>query len=143
MRFRDLIAAVKARMRSGPLIFFIGESGIGTLKCQSHLTSKTSISLICEIAIESGPSDLEMIRTVDHSSYRSFGDREFKRARTQCNKNPISRYAKSRLNLDRQIQEMIRTVDHSPYRSFGDRDLEVTRTLNIRNVEIAICDMAI
>jgi hypothetical protein len=59
-----------------------------------------------EIAIESGPSDPEMIRIVDHSPYRSFGDREFKRARTQCNKN-----------LDFAIesgpsdQEMIWTVD--------------------------------
>jgi hypothetical protein len=42
---------------------------------------------ICEIATESGPSDTEMIRTIDHSPYRSFGDREFKRERMQCNKN--------------------------------------------------------
>jgi hypothetical protein len=42
---------------------------------------------ICEIASESGPSDPEMIRTVDVTPYRSFGDREFKMERTQYNKN--------------------------------------------------------
>jgi hypothetical protein len=38
---------------------------------------------ICEIASESRPSDPEMIRTVDVTPYRSFGDREFKMERTQ------------------------------------------------------------
>jgi hypothetical protein len=57
MRFHDLIAAVKSRMRSGPLIFFIGVSGIGISICKEHNATKT----------------------------------------------PISRYAKSRLNLHRQI----------------------------------------
>jgi hypothetical protein len=36
----------------------------------------------------------------------------------------ISRYAKSRLNLNRQIQEMIRTIDPTLFRGIGDRDLE-------------------
>jgi hypothetical protein len=38
---------------------------------------------ICEIASESGPSDPEMIRTIDVTPYQSFGDREFKMERTQ------------------------------------------------------------
>jgi hypothetical protein len=37
---------------------------------------------ICEIAIESRPSDPEMIRTVDLTSHRSFGDRDLKVTRT-------------------------------------------------------------
>jgi hypothetical protein len=39
---------------------------------------------ICEIAIESRPSDPEMIRTVDLISHRSFGDRDLEVTRT-CN----------------------------------------------------------
>jgi hypothetical protein len=35
-------------------------------------------------------------------------------------------------------QEVIWTVDLTSSHSFVDRDLEVTRTLNIKNVEIAI-----
>jgi hypothetical protein len=44
MRFRDLIAAVKASMRYGPLIFFIGVSGIGISICKEHNATKTPIS---------------------------------------------------------------------------------------------------
>jgi hypothetical protein len=39
---------------------------------------------ICEIAIESRPSDPEMIRTIDLTSHQSFGDRDLKVTRT-CN----------------------------------------------------------
>jgi hypothetical protein len=41
----------------------------------------------CEIASESGPSDPEMIRTVDHSPYRSIGDRDFEMPKSLDIKN--------------------------------------------------------
>jgi hypothetical protein len=40
--------------------------------------------MICEIAIESRPSDPEMIRIIDLISHRSFGDRSLEVTRN-CN----------------------------------------------------------
>jgi hypothetical protein len=65
MRFRELIAAVKARMRSGPLIPFIGESGF------HEIWTVYSCG-----------------RVAARRPHRSFGDRDFIMQRTQCNENP-------------------------------------------------------
>jgi hypothetical protein len=70
-----------------------------------------SISRYAKSRNESEPSDQEMIRTVDHSPYRSFGDREFKRARTQCNKNPDFAICEIAIESGPSDQEMIWTVD--------------------------------
>jgi hypothetical protein len=84
----------------------------------------------------------EVIWTVDHSPYRSFGDREFKRARTQCNKNPDFAICEIASESGPSDPEMIRTVDHSPYRSFGDREFKRARTQCNKNPDFAICEIA-
>ena len=43
MRFRDLIAAIEASMRYGPLIVLIGVSGIEISICKEHNATKTMI----------------------------------------------------------------------------------------------------
>jgi hypothetical protein len=60
---------------------------------------------ICEIAIESGPSDQEMIWTVDLTSYRVSGIANSRGKELNASRMSISRYAKLRLNLDRQIKK--------------------------------------
>jgi hypothetical protein len=50
MRFRDLIAAVKASMRYGPLICFIGESGIEFRESVNNCITHREIA-ICDFPI--------------------------------------------------------------------------------------------
>jgi hypothetical protein len=80
--------------------------------------------VICEIASESGPSDPEMIRTVDVTPYQSFGDREFKMKRTQYNKNLDFAMCDITIQSWPLKQVHIWTVGSTPCRSFMDRDLE-------------------
>jgi hypothetical protein len=63
--------------------------------------------------------------------------------RTQCNENPDFAICEIAIESRPSDPEMIRTVDLTSHRSFGDRNLEVTKTWNIRNAEIAICDIAL
>jgi hypothetical protein len=100
MRYRDSIAAIESRMRSGPLILcmeYRWEIGDRDFEMTKSLDLKNPDFAICDIAIQSQP-----------------------------------------LN-----QEVIWTVDLTPYRSFVNRDFEVTKTLDNKNLEIAICDFAI
>jgi hypothetical protein len=57
---------------------------------------------ICEITMQSEPSDQALIWTVDSSQWRGIGDRELDM--TKIIGTPISRYVKSRCNLSRQIK---------------------------------------
>jgi hypothetical protein len=59
---------------------------------------------MCEISIESEPSDQDVIWTVDPTSLRSFVDRDLEVTRTLNIRNSKSRYAKSRNDLNRQIK---------------------------------------
>jgi hypothetical protein len=56
---------------------------------------------------------------------------------------PISQYAKSRLKSQLLNQDQIWTVDSSPCRSFEDRELDMSKIIDIRNLDIAICEIAI
>jgi hypothetical protein len=64
------------------------------------------------------------------------------REKKQCNKNPDIAMCEISTESEPSDQDVIWTVDPTSLRSFVDQDLEVTRTLNIRNVEIAICEIA-
>jgi hypothetical protein len=79
---------------------------------------------ICEIVSESGPSAPEMIKTVDVTLYRSFGDREFKMERTQYNKNPDFAMCDITIQSWPLKQVHIWTVGSTPCRSFTNHNME-------------------
>jgi hypothetical protein len=78
---------------------------------------------ICEIAIESRPSDPEMIRTIDLTSHQSFGDRDLKVTRTLNIRNAEITICDIALQSQPSSQAHIWTVDLIPYRSFTNRDM--------------------
>jgi hypothetical protein len=98
---------------------------------------------ICEIAKRSKLSDQVLIRTVDHSSYRSFGDREFKMERTQYNNNPDFAMCDITIQLWPLKQVHIWTVGSTLCRSFTNRNMErqkkQCRICNMRNRESTLC----
>jgi hypothetical protein len=79
---------------------------------------------ICEITSESGPSDPEMIRTIDVTPYQSFGDHEFKMERTQYNKNLDFAMCDITIQSWPLKQVHIWTVGSTPCRSFTNRNIE-------------------
>jgi hypothetical protein len=48
---------------------------------------------------------------------------------------------KSRKQEDRPSQGIMWTVDPTPYRSFEDRELEMSKNIDIKNPEIAMCEI--
>jgi hypothetical protein len=63
---------------------------------------------------ESGPSDQEMIRTVDHNSVSEFRGSRIQKERTQCNKNPDFAICEIASESGPSYLEMIRIVYETP-----------------------------
>jgi hypothetical protein len=64
-------------------------------------------------------------------------------SKKQCNKNVDFAICKIVIQSQPLNQDQIWTVDLTPCRSFGDRELEMSKFINIRNPDIAICEIAI
>jgi hypothetical protein len=90
--------------------------------------NKNAEITICDMAIQSQPLNQAWIWTIDVTPYRSFGDRDLGRQRTQCIKNVDFVICEIAIQSQSLNRDQIWTVDHTPYWSFVDRDLEVTRT---------------
>ena len=75
---------------------------------------------IAKITIESGPSNPEWIKTVDHSSVR-IGVRDFEMSKSLVNENPEIAKRDIAIQSQPSMQDHTRTVDHSSVRNFGDR----------------------
>jgi hypothetical protein len=69
------------------------------------LDNKNVEIAICDIAIQSQPLNQDQIWTVDLTPYRSFGIANSRGKEHNATRMSISRYAKSRLNLNRQIKK--------------------------------------
>jgi hypothetical protein len=64
-------------------------------------------------------------------------------SKKQCNKNVDFAICEIAIQSQPLNQAQIWTVDLTPCRSFGDRELEMSKFINIRNPDIAICEIVI
>jgi hypothetical protein len=64
-------------------------------------------------------------------------------SKKQCNKNVDFAICEIAIQSQSLNRDQIWTVDPTPCRSFVNRDFEVTKTLDIKDVEIAICEIVI
>ena len=103
MRFRDLIAAVKSSLDLDRRCDLSRSFRDREFKRERTQCNKNPDFAICEIVIESGPLDQEMIWTVDLISHGVSGIGICKWQKLWTSGIPILRWVNSRLNLNRQI----------------------------------------